>query len=298
MEGVTTLSVVIPTLGREDVLLSTIRSLLPQMQNHELIVVDQTRAHQVTTSEQLQSWSDGGAIKWIQLKEPSVPAAMNRGLRDAQGQLVVFLDDDIAPPRDLLASHLAAHRERHEDDHESRTVALVAGRVIQPWHQTELADAPFLWPEPREVTAFMGGNFSIIRRVALDLGGFDENFRYAAYCYERDFADRLLAAGYRIAYEPRVFLHHLKAVEGGVRVYGDHLTTMKPGHALGAYYYILKSGQSPLKRVATRLFGSFATRFHLRRPWYIPLTLFAELRGLLEAIRAFRNGPRLMDAAG
>jgi len=35
-----------------------------------------------------------------------------------------------------------------------------------------------------------------------------------------------------------------------------------------------------------------ATRHHLRRPWWIPLTLIAELRGMAWALALFLRGPK------
>ena len=38
--------------------------------------------------------------------------ALNRGVREAEGEIVVFLADDIAPEPDFLAEHLAVSRGR------------------------------------------------------------------------------------------------------------------------------------------------------------------------------------------
>src|SRR6185503_15388511 len=121
----------------------------------------------------------------------------------------------------------------------SRT--LIAGRVIQPWDigggTMTTATSVFARIDSAIVDEFMGGNFSVRRDDALAVGGFDENFVQVAYRFEAEFASRFRAAGGVIRFEPDACLHHLRAAGGGTRSYGDHLTTMKPAHAVGAYYF-------------------------------------------------------------
>ena len=140
----------------------------------------------------------------------------------------------------------------------------------------------------------MGGNFSIRCDTALALGGFDENFVRVAYRFEAEFAYRFRASGRRIYYEPRACLHHLKSVMGGTRTFGEHLTTFKPDHAVGAYYYFLRTwtGWRSLKSFFSRPLRAVATRHHLRHPWWILGTGLAELRGMCWAVALFLRGPR------
>jgi hypothetical protein len=94
-------------------------------------------------------------------------------------------------------------------------------------------------------------------------------------------------------------LHHLKAGGGGTRTFGGHLTTLRPDHAVGDYYYMLRTrglwrGLSGFPRRAIR---SAATRHHLRKPWWIPVTLIAELRGMAWALSLAAHGPRYISPA-
>jgi hypothetical protein len=149
---------------------------------------------------------------------------------------------------------------------------------------------------PAWIEEFMGGNFSIARSRALALGGFDENFVGAAYRFEAEFAARFVRAFGKIHYEPSARLQHLAVASGGTRAHGHHLRTAKPGHSVGAFYYLLRV-RPPGWRMAmfNRPFRAVRTRHHLRRPWWIPLTFFAELRGLALALRLSRSGPRLLE---
>ena len=284
------ISIAIPTLGREEVLVSTIEALLALTPRAaEVLVLDQTPAHAEATAAALEAWDRQGRIRWIRLAEPSIPAAMNRGLVEASQDIVLFLDDDVVPFPELVAAHSGAHRQG---------AALVAGRVIQPW-DGEVAEAPwarmrFASTERCDVEEFMGGNFSVRRRDAAALGGFDENFVRVAYNFEREFADRWRAQGGTIRFCPGAAIRHLKAPAGGTRTFGDHRTTWLPGHAVGAYYYLLRS-RSAKRRVReflARPIRAVATRHHLRRPWWIPVTLVAELLGMGWALALSLRGPR------
>jgi GT2 family glycosyltransferase len=178
--------------------------------------------------------------------------------------------------------------------HKAHAGVLVAGKVLQPWDEgrdySRDIHFHFAADRPHWIREFMGGNFSVSRATALALGGFDENFVRVAYRFEAEFAHRVLASGGRIYYEPAACLHHLKAGSGGTRTYGEHLTTWRPDHAVGAYYYGLRTGT--MKEFLVRPWRAIATRYHLRHPWRIPATLLAELTGMAWAVVLFLRGPR------
>lgn len=285
-------SIVIPTYRREVVLLDTLRALLALEQPAaEILVVDQTEQHEARTETALGEMASHGSIRWLRLAEASIPKAMNAGLMHASHPVVLFLDDDIRPAPGLVAAHYAAHA--------AATDMLVAGRVIQPWEEgldhSLQPSFHFAGTRPQRINEFMGGNFSIRRATALALGGFDQNFVRVAYKFEAEFAHRFRASGRGIVFEPAAWLHHLKAGSGGTRTFGEHLTTWRPDHAVGAYYYGLRTGEVGV--FATRPLRAVATRYHFRHPWRIPGTLIAELSGMLWALGLFLRGPSRLGPA-
>ena len=210
MTGHLPITIAIPTYRRGQVLIETIRSLLNLEQRAgEILVIDQTNDHSSVTEGPLRDWSESGKIRWLRLPQPSIPRAMNEGLLSARFDVVLFLDDDIQPFPDLVAAHVDAHRREHR---------LVAGRVLQPWDEdsgsTSWAVRRFASSESRDIDEFMGGNFSVRRKDAIEAGGFDENFVRVAYNFEREFADRWRARGGMIRYVPLAAIHHLKAASG------------------------------------------------------------------------------------
>lgn len=289
------LTIVVPTYRREGVLLETLKRLFALNPSaSEIIVVDQTEQHSDEVSCALDSWQVLGWMRWLRLKHPSIPGAMNRGLLEASHPIVLFLDDDIIPHSGLVEAHASAL--------EKTDAALVAGRVIQPW-QADLdfrgeSDFHFASIRPAWIPDFMGCNFSARRDIMLRVGGFDERFVRVAYNFEAEFAHRLRRAGYRIYYEPTASIHHVRVGSGGTRAFGDHLRGHRPNHAVGAYYFILRtwSGWRSLGRLLARPLRSVATRHHLRQPWWIPATLIAEATGMVWALVLAAQGPRYLSS--
>ena len=290
------ISVAIPTYGRDQVLVDTIAALLLlNPPPGELIVIDQTAQHDEETEQTLADWAQDEKIILFRLARPSIIMAMNTALNSATGDHVLFVDDDIKPSKNLL--------KVYEEVSQAHPDALIAGRVLQPWHHGEPEPEdklPFLYNTltPRACTEFIGCNFLLPRLAALRLGGFDASFVRVAYRYEAEFAYRWRQHGYPIQYEPRALIHHLRAQRGGTRSYGLHLTTLRPDHAVGRYYYLLRTCNliHVVCESMQNIFTSILTRHHLRRPWWIPLTLIAEVRGFLWALRLNARGPLLLTS--
>jgi GT2 family glycosyltransferase len=341
-----TLSVVIPTYRRGEVLLDTLKYLLELGADPlEILIVDQTKEHPPQMLEAFRSLLSGSfcehvdterearsPVRRIVLPEPSIPHAMNVGLQEARGEIVLFLDDDIIPDADLLAAHKLVYKNDPD-------MSAVVGQVLQPeddWataenRSTEYSGIGFSKQKRRDrtlleslhvgVTGFsasflrrdlkfrfnssssawvenvMAGNLSVRREAALKIGGFDENFvPPVSFRFETEFAKRLVAAGGKIRFEPRASIRHLRAGQGGTRSKGSHLTSASPIHGVGDYYYAMihGSGLNRLVYMAIRPLRQVRTKFHLSHPWYIPVKLVGELRAIVEAIRLYRRGPRLI----
>lgn len=283
------IAIAIPTLGRDDVLITTINELLQlNRRADEIIIVDQSDEHTSETTIQLRNWHHQREIQWIRIQYKSVTHAMNIALRKASSERVLFLDDDIIPDKDIINAHL--------DCALINPSAIIAGRVLQPWHhgKEDSLEDPFLFNtlDQRQVTSFMGGNVSIPRIEAIRIGGFDTNFVRVAYHFEAEFAHRWISRGYQIVYESKALIHHLKTERGGTRSYGNHLTTVKPDHTVGRHYYylcrfFLKGG---LLRSLRDVGKSTLTKHHLKNPLWIPFTLISEITGLVWALILFSSG--------
>ena len=114
--GCVPVSIVIPTYCRERVLVETIHYLLPLLgPGDELIVLDQTPAHEAATESALASWHEAGRIRWQRLLEPSIPQAMSRGLLEARNEFVVsqrvtIRANVLIAPGCFITDHAHLHR--------------------------------------------------------------------------------------------------------------------------------------------------------------------------------------------
>lgn len=285
-ESATMFSLVIPSYMRGDVLPDTLALVERMDPSPDAVwVMDQTPTYPPEVFQRLEAWFASPSKHWIRMAEPSIPAAMNEGLRRAATEYVLFLDDDVVPAPDLLRRHLKAF---------SNGVGAVCGQVLQPGEEpvqrkdyragsglAEDVHFPFHSSTPATIANVMAGNLSVRRSTALDVGGFDERFIGAAYRFETDFARRLNAAGYTIRFEPSASVRHLRLPSGGTRSGGNHLQTPSPLHSRGDYYFSYCHGGlwEGRRYRLHRLFASAANRYHLFRPWRVPRTLWAELRG-------------------
>lgn len=297
------ISVVIPTYQRGGILLQTLHYLLElPVQAGEILVVDQTAAHPPEVLKEFHALESAGEIRRIILSRPSIPHAMNVGLQEAKGAIVLFLDDDILPDENLISSHSKAHADFPE-------AVAVAGQVLQPedgWSRAQSAegkaqgvDAGGLWKDldfkfngitPAWVENVMAGNLSVRRDRALQVGGFDENFiPPVSFRFETEFAKRLILAGGRIRFSPDASIRHLRADQGGTRSHGSHLTSASPIHGVGDYYYALRHGHGwgRFLYIGIRPFRQVRTKFHLGHPWFIPIKLLGEIRAIGLAFKLF-----------
>ena len=304
-------SVVIPTYRRGAVLLDTLKHLIAlDPPPAEIVVVDQTEAHPPKVAEVLRRWEAEGRLRRIVLSPPSIPQAMNAGLLQSRGEIVLFVDDDIVPAPDLVKRHWQAYAE-HPD------AWAVAGRVIQPEDRERKSEAgrrrsasgkagglrtdldfAFNETDPAWVENVMAGNLSVLRAKALAIGGFDANFiPPVSFRFETEFAKRLTAAGGKIYFEPRASIQHLRAGSGGTRTTGSHLASASPRHGVGDYYYALRWGRGGERfwHIVKRPFREVRTKFHLAHPWFIPVKFVGELRAMALAFRLYRAGPRLIE---
>ncbi len=286
----TSISVIIPTLLREQVLLDTLRLLFDQSaQASEIIVVDQSPQHLAETEARLTRWEQHKRINWIRLSRPSLPVALNIGLKAAQTELVLMLDDDIDANRELIKAHVEAYR--HYPD-----ASAVVGQVLQPGETAKdieldcvrsglYADMlfPFWSTRGHWIKNAMGGNLSLRREFALSVGGFDENFNEVAFRIETEFARRLIAAGGKIRFYPEASIHHLRHPSGGTRNQIHDVAGYSTKQASGDYYFVFLHAQGRERRryIFERLHRELRTKYYLQKPWKIPGKCLAELKALL-----------------
>ncbi|MEM9002380.1 MAG: hormogonium polysaccharide biosynthesis glycosyltransferase HpsN [Cyanobacteria bacterium P01_F01_bin.86] len=260
------ISVIVPTYQREDVLCNTITDLLQQdYPDFEVLVVDQTRDHMPETQTYLEETAKSGKIQLFKVDWASLPGARNYGVERSQGDIILFVDDDIELPEGYLKAHAQVFMNEAK-------VGAVAGRVFD---RMKLADRPDLTIEylpeeamdpgiawyyidlvhtikPQQVLTARGCNMSF-RREIFDKHGlrFDERFRGNAVREESDFCLQIRQTGYIVWYSPEAHLVHLGEETGGCH----DISTRSLNYQITFYHnHFLMALKNLTPNQATRLF--------------------------------------------
>lgn len=225
------ISVIIPTYGREQVLCDTLADVLKQdYANFEVLVIDQTQTHSSDTQACLERLVVEHKIRWFRLDWASLPGARNYGVRHANGDIILFIDDDVQMPEGCLSAHARTFQNYPE-------VGVVAGRVFDRMKLSDFEpglEIDYLPPQamnpgiawyyinlvhtvkPQRVLTARGCNMSFRREIFNKHGlWFDERFRGSAVREESDFCLRIRKTGYIIWYDPDAYLIHLGEESGG-----------------------------------------------------------------------------------
>jgi GT2 family glycosyltransferase len=214
-------SVVVTTFNRQPVLMRTLDALLAQTwTDFEVIVVDD--GSRDDTWARLQQWRDAhpGALglKIFTQQNTGQGVARNHGLEHADGELVLFIGDDIIPDPDFIEQHVRRHRELGMPcavvgytDWERSAMQVTplldyvneAGHQFGYRHMKDGDDVPY--------TCFYTSNVSLPRDI-LGPRPFDPEFR--TYGWEDvEVGYRLNQRGLRIVYNREARARHLHPMD-------------------------------------------------------------------------------------
>ena len=222
-------SVIVPTFRREKILCETIQYLLELSYPHyELLVIDQTRNHETATEQFIRACQKRhpDRFRWHYVAKANLPHARNVGAQLARGTYLLYCDDDIIPPENLIELHMenllrprigaatgGVHVEQKERPPKPRPCTISPdGRIRDYWD----------FEVPKGTTdSLLGCNMSVGRQLAFDVGLFAEGYIGRANGEETDFSLRILRRGYQIAYDPAAAVVHLGHPAGGSRASKD-----------------------------------------------------------------------------
>lgn len=289
-------AVAIPTYRRPAGLLQVLGDILAQQPTpDEILVVDQTGAHDPATHGRLHQWAEAGTIRWLSQDEPNLPAARNRALAETRCPVVLFLDDDVRLHPGCLAAHL-----RHYAD---PAVVAVTGRVKQPpesmprprvrpvTEDSRYLDFDFDGEHRRTGLARVSGcNHSVRVEAMRRLGGYDEHYA-AGLCEDMDAGVRIYRAGGLIIYDPEAMVDHQLELQGGSRLGAGRDPEALLEQRMHHYSYFLFKNFFPRPHFWSRFLYRHVRRFvvnraGLRQPWKLPVRLYHYFRA---ARRAYRH---------
>lgn len=226
MEGLT-FTVVICTKDRIKDLSRCLKSLAESLAGEkpgqwDVLIVD--NASSDGTGDQACVLAEGYPVRLSVTREERLGLAIarNTGLREARGEIVIFVDDDIT----FFSGWISAWEKAFLDD----SLAAAGGPIIPvfpdsvpDWYREGvIADGGTtgLYEHGCEVSEYeadngvghpRGGNMAIRRMLALQSGGFREDLGWGKKKIpgeETEFFKRLHAEGNRILYLPGARVHH------------------------------------------------------------------------------------------
>lgn len=215
-------SVVICTYGRPEV----VKNLLLELNNQrykdfEVLVVCQGDERDLEIIK--DSLKTSYPVRYYYEKKPNLPYARNVGIKQASGEVIIFLDDDTKPSDALIEAHIA--------NYSSPAIGIIGGRTVGKVYEENIPDSKigtvrrwdgfahtgFHKDVRREVMHVRGINMSVRREIALEIGGFDERFEGTAEYEDMDFCLRVLRKGYKIIFDPTAVVEHFALPIGGCR---------------------------------------------------------------------------------
>ena len=217
-------SVVIPTFRRPAALRRTLNSLsaVSYAGVYEIIVVDDgSEDSTANTIESVQREKPHLRLRFCRQENSGVARARNHGAQVAEGEVLIFLDDDMLVEPDHLDRHV-----EHLVSPDARCIVNGAWEFATEV-QRELERSSFgrfrLWLETwiksgiemkpldanlRTPSMLTACNLGIHRKDFLGLGGFDESFPAAGY-EDQEFVMRATRASFDFIHDKRIVLSHL-----------------------------------------------------------------------------------------
>jgi GT2 family glycosyltransferase len=216
------ISVVVATCYREPLALDCVRSICAQRYpNWEVLVVDQDPAQGLRRKIAEQFPTETEKIRYYFRQGAGAAGARGLGLRESNGEIVAFIDDDAVADSAWLDGIVEVFDKYP-------AAGMVAGVIHPIW----VDDRPAWYPQEREFLLGLydiggemrplpagdlpiGANMAGRKDALLAAGGFDQNFG-PNYFHNLPkltgedslLGERVLRAGLAIYYQPKARVHH------------------------------------------------------------------------------------------
>jgi cellulose synthase/poly-beta-1,6-N-acetylglucosamine synthase-like glycosyltransferase len=202
-------TVVVPVRNREltiQPLLESLQKLDYDRNKVEVIVVDGNSTDK--TQEIVKKYP----VKLVVKKREGLNLARNTGIKCAKGEIVAFTDSDCIVPPNWITKIVENFKDPQVSCVGGSAKALDSDFISQYADNSIVRLMPFFTKreELEKVKPFFrhpaGCNMAFRRKVAEEVGYFDENIHYGFD--EVEFADRICRAGYKMVLDPDVLVWH------------------------------------------------------------------------------------------
>jgi len=295
----TTCSVIIATYNRPEALAVTLDDLARQsLQADEVLVIDQS------IDETGRPLDQSGGLRHPRLKyfhghPANAQKARNFGIGQASGDVLLLVDDDMRLPEKIVEAHMRNYADP--------AVGGVAGQVLKPGQEPQnhlprhcIQDRagwvrfPLNYAHRTETSNWPSCNGSVRKKLAVAVGGFDEQFTRTLFD-DTDFSKRLADAGAKIVFDPQATAVHRKVPSGGKRPgkLDDYVLADADSWAVQFYFwrknFSLWTGRWQLSRL---LRGVFVRKDFFAHPRSFFTAAKEMVRGWCLASERLAEGPR------
>ena len=217
------ITLIICTYNREKYIRPLLESIVKNdypATDYEIVLVDNNCTDNTRgVCEEFSASHPEVALRYVVESEQGLSAARNKGIKEAKGDIIIYVDDDALVDTDYIrqyAEHFAAHPE-----------TMAAGGPIEPLYETE--EPSWMSPYTKALlTAWMnygdkvreypqgrypgGGNAAYRKEVFDRVGLFNTDLgrkgNLLLASEEKDIFDKMKALGMKVLYLPTPVLHH------------------------------------------------------------------------------------------
>ncbi len=205
----TFISIIVPVYNDPEGIKTTVRSLLKQdypKQLYEIIIADNNSDDETPVEVENFARSHPGRVRLLYEKNARGPAAArNRGIENARGSIICFMDSDMWADKDFLLK-IDENFKNNDADYLGYKIKLVAPEfnIISEFHVlTGFPMENIMKNFHYAVTAALTVRKEIFDRV----GMFDERFSLSS-CEDLEFGNRAYKAGCRFKYSADIEVYH------------------------------------------------------------------------------------------
>jgi len=211
-------SILLPTFNRRASLDRLLRSLVASEKlilcNSEVLVIDNGSTD--GTPAFLESWLKTNpqlAVRCLTENRKGKAYALNRGLSEVRGRMILILDDDVVAAPDCLARHLETYAMTSFDAVQGK---ILPGRdprgATAEYSRLREYNIPYIdyGNEIRQIRGLTGTNMSFKREVFEKVGFFDTRLGPGAAGFSEDteYSIRIRKEGFKIGYTPHAIVYH------------------------------------------------------------------------------------------
>lgn len=272
-------SVIVVTYNRDELLVQTLKSIEAVLSPvDQLIVVDQSSKHDLATSEYLKEAQLRILnFRYQTLNSPGLGRARNAGISLAQGNIAIFIDDDVVVRPGFIEAHLSYYA--------SGEYVAVAGHAISPSGQDWFSQSGI------EAKKIIGVNMSFELEVLREIGGFDRNLKVCRDDY--DIHQKLKKKGVRVANGGRAVLVHYAGITGGSSIRSSTSDSLARVYHDVSYHWLKLHGKRVPLLMPHYLFAFLRWRLPAWQTLLSPkFWLYALLRGHLQGFKTYFTAAR------